>query len=308
MQKKILMAVDDSMSAKCAVSYATAMSKCITDLSYTLFTVQPGVSPYILDEAKTNLKAKFALDKMVRQNREKAQKILDGHKSEMCQTGLSEDRINTKTTVKQLGTAEDILETAMDGMYDAVVIGRRGLSKLEQIFAGSVTANLLEHGGGVPIWVVDGNVRPSDILVAVDGSESSLRAVDHVAFMFSKNTNTNIVMVHVVPKTEDIKNLSGDAGIDLEEIIKSGRQKKIKDFYVAAMQKFMDAEVPKERVHLKELPPQKNPGKAVIDEAVKSGYATIVVGRRNIKKSAFMGSVSRHIIQYADNKAVWLVA
>ena len=52
MDKKILLAVDDSLHSKEAVKYAVAISSTVKDLHYVLFHVQPVISHYLLDEAQ----------------------------------------------------------------------------------------------------------------------------------------------------------------------------------------------------------------------------------------------------------------
>jgi hypothetical protein len=41
------------------------------------------------------------------------------------------------------------------------------------------------------------------ILLAVDGSESALRAVDHMAFMLSGNPEVRFCFFHVTPRLKD---------------------------------------------------------------------------------------------------------
>ncbi len=41
------------------------------------------------------------------------------------------------------------------------------------------------------------------LLLAVDGSESSLRMVDHVSFMLSGNTSTSITLLHVTNSAQN---------------------------------------------------------------------------------------------------------
>jgi hypothetical protein len=57
------------------------------------------------------------------------------------------------------------------GRYNAIVVGSRKISRLQQVFMGSVSANLVEHSEFIPVWIVDGEVTPDKIMVAVDGSE-----------------------------------------------------------------------------------------------------------------------------------------
>ena len=51
-----------------------------------------------------------------------------------------------------------------------------------------------------------------------------------------------------------------------------------------------------------------NVGKAIVDEAKKGNYGTVVIGRRGVSKAFFMGSVSRYVLDRTRNRALWLVS
>ena len=197
MEKKILLAVDDSVHTKNAMEYAVRISSEVTDLFFTLFYGQPMISQFLMDEAEKDAQAKSELKKLVRKNQSAAVKTLDKLKNHMVRLGISEDRIDTSTQPRMLGLAKDIMDKAQQGLYDAIVVGRRGLSKVQQAIMGSVTANLIEHATFIPVWLVDGKVVSSDIMLAVDGSESSLRAVDHLSFLVGENSHIKVTLFHV---------------------------------------------------------------------------------------------------------------
>ena len=197
MEKKILMVVDGSIHSTHAVTYAVRISSVVKELNYTLFHVQPTLSQYLLDEAETDLKAKAELKKVVRKNAELARGILEKHKSRMVRMGISEKRIETVTQRKIMGICKDVLDCAQQGLYDAILVGRRGLSRLQQTFMGSTTAKLVKHSTVIPVWVVDGDVKSMKVMLAVDGSEASLRAVDHLSFIVGGNEKIKFTLFHV---------------------------------------------------------------------------------------------------------------
>lgn len=94
----------------------------------------------------------------------------------------------------------DILVLSQAASYDAILVGRRGASYLREWVMGSVTAGLVEHSEVLPIWVVDGDVKTDNIVLAADGSQASLRALDHMIFMLSAKTDRKIHVVHVRPQ------------------------------------------------------------------------------------------------------------
>ncbi len=309
MEKKILLALDDSLHSKYAVQYAMRMGSQVESLHYTLFSIQPTVSGFLVDDAKTDARARAALEKMKNRNETRTLEMLEGFRSLMTAGGIDEGRIEVKTQAKKIGLAKDILERAQEDRYDAIVAGRRGISKVQEMFMGSVTTNLIEHSRVTPVWVVDGDVTDPRILLAVDGSESALRAVDHISFMFSGSPEVKITLAHVVPRLKDFCAIDLDeSDAEIEDVIVEGDKRCVQQFLVHAYNKFKDAGIDKSRIEIRELPRSRNIGKAILDEADGGGYGTLVFGRRGINKAFFMGSVSNYIINKAANHALWLVS
>ncbi len=309
MKRKILIAVDDSIYSKYALTYAAKMASMSSKLHYTLFNVLPAISQYLLDEAKTDFKAKAELRKILQKNETKAKRFMENYKEHMVRLGIAEDRVEIVTQPKMMGHARDILERAQKNLFDAICIGRRGLTKLQETFSSSVTKKLLQHSQLIPVWVVDGDVKSNKLMAAVDGSESSLRAIDHLCFMLMGKEDVDITLFHVAAKAGDYCEIDfNDVDGDLEKLVVEGDKRCVQNFFAHALQKFEEARIPKNRITIKEVTPRMNVGKTIVNEAVKGGYGTVVIGRRGISKSFFMGSVSEYVIDKFDNRALWLVS
>ena len=140
MEKKILMAVDDSIHANQSLRYATKMLSGSKDVAYTLFHGQPMISQYLLDEAKTDPKANASLKKVIKKNTAKAKTLLEKQKERMITMGVPSERIEMVAQPRMIGRSKDILEYARKGIYDAIVVGRRGLSRIQKTFMGSTSA------------------------------------------------------------------------------------------------------------------------------------------------------------------------
>ncbi len=308
MERKILLAVDDSIQTRNAIRYAVRISAFVKDLTYTLLRVQPDVSQFLVDEAAKSVKAKMALDKLKKKNAEKALETLEKFKTQMIEAGIDAQRIDLKTVPKKIGLAKDILEFAQERLYDAIVVGRRGLSKLQEVIMGSLTTNLLEHSRLIPVWVIDGEVASDKIMIATDGSESALRAVDHFSFMAARNPNIDVTLFHVVPRLKDVCKIDFDEeDKELEEMVISGDKKCVESFMIHAHKKFEEMGVPKEQIHIKEGKVISNVGKAIVEEIKKGDYGTVVAGRRGTGKAFFMGSVSNYVLNNTSDRALWLV-
>lgn len=309
MEKKILLAVDDSRHSKNAIQYAVSVSSFVKELHYVLFNVQPVISLFLKEEAQKSISAKNKLESVVKKNSESALGLLENYKEEMVKMGINSHRIETVTRTRKMGLGKDIIDFGQNRNFDAIVVGRRGLSRLQEMYMGSVTSNVLEHSRVIPVWLVDGNITASEILVAIDGSESSLRTIDHVSFMISNNPDVRLTLLHV---TNNVRNYCGidideESIPEIKEIVALGDKACIEQFYPLAKRKFKDAGISQEQIEMKTVKGGRRVGKAILDFALKGNYGTVIMGRRGVNNAFFMGSVSRYIISRISNRALWIV-
>ena len=309
MEKKILMAVDDSIYSNQSLRYATNMLSGSKDVTFTLFHGQPMISQYLLDDARTDPKANASLKKVIKKNTAEAHMLLKKQKERMITMGVPNKRIEVVAQPRMIGRSKDILEYARKGIYDAIVLGRRGLSRIQKTFMGSTSADLLENADVIPVWMVDGDVTSQRILVAVDGSESSYRAIDHVGFMLSENPEIKYSLFHVSPDAEDIDAISfAKDDPDIQDIVTKGSERLMGKFFADAEQKLKDAGIAADRVEIITTKRKAKVGKMILAEAKKGDYGTVVVGRRGADQSHFFGSVSRYVTERITDRALWLVS
>ena len=86
--------------------------------------------------------------------KELVDQALENAKSKLTADGFDESRIMIKTVVRNRGVARDIIDEAHRG-YDTVVIGRRGISGLEEFFLGSVSHKVINGIKGLSIILVN---------------------------------------------------------------------------------------------------------------------------------------------------------
>jgi len=304
MQKKILLAVDDSIHSKQAVRYAARMTRVVDDLFFDLVHIQPAISLYLKEAANpAPLKALMA------KHLEAAHRLLERYQNDLLRLEADPQHIALKALPRKQGVAKDLLEYAQAGRYDALLVGRRGASYLKDLMMGSVTAGLIEHTEVIPIWVVDGDVVSDKVLLAIDGSENSLRALDHVAFVLAGQAAVRLEMLHVEPKIGDYCEIDFSNPVEAEtvEIILNGDRHCIADFYTSARAVLKNAGFSDDQYHIRVLKDRMRAGKAVLDEARKAGYGTVVVGRQGQGRSIFSGSVARYVIGKATGHALWIV-
>ncbi len=308
LEKRILVALDDSIHSKKSINYVVKMRSVVKDLSYTLFHVQPTVSEYLIRDSHIDKKALSALKDVVSRNEMESRELLEGYKSSMIESGVNEEAIEIVSHPRTMGVAKDILNYARRNLHDAIVIGKRGTSRLEEIFLGSVANAVIEHANTTPVWAIDGDVSPGKILVAVDGSESALSAVDHISLMVGENPDVKLTLLHITPTLRDYCTIEfHEEGKIVEDVITHGDKKCIDNFHVHARQRFEEAGIAENRVIFREVKSTINIGKTIVDEAKKGNFSIVVIGRTGVNESFFMGSVSRYVINKASNCAVWLV-
>jgi len=187
MRKKILIAADQSLYSRKAMEYAAQIAHEIKEVDFSLLHIQPMISQYLVEEAEKLPKAKKELNQMNEKNKKISHQLLEDCKSFLVSSGIDANCIEIKSRTRDRSIADDILKTAEDQSYDAIIAGRRGITGLQELFMGSVTRNLLAGSRVIPVWVVNGPFKSEKLLVAVDGSSQSLRVVDHLAFIFSEN-------------------------------------------------------------------------------------------------------------------------
>jgi len=309
MRKKILIAVENSIHSKHALAYAARMAGIIGDIDFVLLHVQPMVSGYLVEDALKSPKARAELETVKKNNRSAAQELLKNCKQQLLESGVAAECVELKTVNRDAGVADDILNMAESGAYDALLIGRRGISGLQELFIGSVTANLLSHSKRMPLWVVDGRVSSEKILIAVDGSVNSLRAVDHVAFMLSNTSGVSLELLHVQPRLSDFCEL-GSPDTDtknLKAAIRQSSQQCIRDFKDRVFDMFREAGLSEEQISFQEIDKRLAPAKAILEKARKEQFGTVVIGRQGQSASKFMGKVASAVVHKIKDNAVWVI-
>jgi nucleotide-binding universal stress UspA family protein len=309
MQKQIVIAVDSSPHAAQAVNYATRLSTIIPEIHFVLLHIHPTISGYLLEEAERSVKARAEIDRMVRKNQSASLEVLEKLRNQMVRQGLAEERIELKSQPRYVAVTDDILALSQAAVYDAVMVGRRGVSYIQEMITGSVTANLVSHSTLTPIWVVDGEVNATSVILAVDGSPSSLRALDHLAFIMGGECRIRILMLHVQPRLQDYCALDSADRTDAaaEEVVLTADKRCLDNFFGQARAILSKCGVAEDRVEMKTVIGGLAVPKAILSEARQGGFGTVVLGKSGQSRSRFFGSVSAKVLQKAENMAVWIV-
>jgi nucleotide-binding universal stress UspA family protein len=69
--------------------------------------------------------------------------------------GVKGDQVSTKVVTGVASRAKAIVEEARKGGYGTIVMGRRGLSRLEEFYMGRVSNKVLQLAKEMAVWVVN---------------------------------------------------------------------------------------------------------------------------------------------------------
>ena len=313
----VMLATDGSDSSSRALDYALGMTRLVPDIRFILVNVLPQIPPFLRTEAERDGGVLRKLRQVESANRRKAQEVLEQAREYLRERGIADEQVETRIRPRISGLAKDIINEAEMGRFDALIVGRRGLTRTQEVFMGSVTNQLIQHAANVPLWINDGAVSDPKVLVAIDGSEASLRAVDHVSFILGGNPDARVDFVHVTPRIQSFcaidfarhdtvwEELSG-----MEQLEAEFRREDagcVDDFFSKAVGILVQAGFSRHRIDINRREITLGVARTIIQAAKEGGYGTIVVGRRGFGRSSFLGSISDRVIRRAENLAVWLV-
>ena len=135
-----------------------------------------------------------------------AKKAIDRANTLLSAAQMSIDQIVTKTVAERFGKVRDIAEEGSRGLYDAIVLGKRASYTLQWLFerpADEIAQSMIKESCfSIPLWIcpeIEDNRK--NVLLCVDGSENSFRAVDHAGFILSTQDQHAITILHVKSAT-----------------------------------------------------------------------------------------------------------
>ncbi|MFO7860711.1 MAG: universal stress protein [Desulfosalsimonas sp.] len=145
MAKNVLISFDDSENAMRAVQFAA--DHFLRDAKITLFSVvedsstlcamnSPELTPYFKAEQQ-------AFCSLEDKKRELVETAIQAARRCLIEAGFDHERVHTKVNRRSSGVARDIISEAESG-YDVVIIGRRGVSSLQDFLFGSVAQKVLQ--------------------------------------------------------------------------------------------------------------------------------------------------------------------
>jgi nucleotide-binding universal stress UspA family protein len=238
-----------------------------------------------------------------------AQKFLDQAKDILVDSGcFTPDLIMPMLRQWQSGIARDILAEAKKG-YDAVVIGRRGMGMVEGLMLGSVSAQVVQGVEGVPVWVVDREAISGKMLLAVDASPNSRRAVIYAA-PYAAQTGAEVTLFHVLRHFFPGGNAYLTAAAEeIETALHENLKGKIQEMFADYRGCLEKAGVAPEKISTECTLGSFSRAADILVAAREGNFGTVIMGRRGISavREFILGRVTTRVLNGAEGLAVWIV-
>jgi nucleotide-binding universal stress UspA family protein len=308
--RKILLAMDGSLDSLNAVRYVA--QTCTPEaLEVSLMHVMPTVPKTLRDldkEAFFREQMKHKYDQWKIKREKAAESFLVDASDILVKAKVDQQRIRVILQEEKVGIARDIIAESQRG-YDAIVLGRSGFSKPQGFFLGSVSRKVAEGIENIPVWVVGGEIKSKKIILAVDVSENSHRAVVYVGD-FTASTEAELTLYHVV-RSFVIGIVDENSILDQEmrERLLEEMQNDLPQMFDEYTESLKKSGVASARIANKHTFPSYSRAGDILREAEKGGYGTIVLGRRGQSGTPefLMGSVANKVLSRAKGFAVWIV-
>lgn len=215
---------------------------------------------------------------------EKTRQILDG-----C--SFSIDQVITKTVAERYGKIRDILVEGAAGLYDAIILGRRATYALQWMFEkpGDETAHAMIRANccASPLWICP-EMEPGrkNVLLCLDGSADSFRAVDHVGYILADQPHA-VTLFHV----------------------ENGVRSEAAELFDRAARALNEHGIRDERIHRESTWGLTVPG-TILAESARGGYAAVAVGLHGrehglLKEFNLAGGTTAKLISRIEGAALW---
>lgn len=284
-QKSLLITVRDTISCSQGVRFVGSFFKNHDDLLLTFFYVMPNP---VSDQSMMD---PWADDNViVSVPPSEIAKVFTLCTKALLKKGFSEDKIQKIARKKQSGTVKDIISEGKKGLYDAVILGKKSTSFLENIFSKSMGHDILEKELTAPVWFCrDPEENRKNVLLCLDGSPNGEKVADHVGYILQNEDHHSVTLFYV----------DTGEGIDQEKIFQEATA--MLKSYGIADDRINTSTVTSLRVT-----------NAILAKAEHDKFAVIAIGRvgRTATKGFYdriVGAKWQNIFSEIDKTALWIV-
>jgi nucleotide-binding universal stress UspA family protein len=307
-EKRILIALDGSTQAFDATMYV-ARHWASTRPKVTLMHVMRALPEVFWDLQKQVVfkqRLKERHHQWVDHTKQTAAEFLARAKKILTDANIPKKFVSANLQQAQKGVARDLITESKNG-YDAIVLGRRGLSLLRAPFLGSVSTKVIQRAHDVAVWLVGGCPQASNILLAVDSSEYAASAVHYVGG-FAADSNAKIMLFHVIralePAFQELFSMHPQEVEAFMEQLGAETQAMFKRY----RDMLINHGIQDDRIAFKTITQASSRAASILDEARSAGYGTVVMGRRGLSRvyGFLTGRVTNKALHQGEGLAFWI--
>ncbi len=283
--KSLLIAVRDTTSSSQGVRFVSSFFAHPKDLLVTLFYVTPKIIP-----GQSILDPWIGDHHNVRTFPPDVQETFSLCSTILQQKGFLENQIRKVVKNKQSGTVYDIIQEGKQGLYDALILGKKSASFLENILYGSKGYEILEKELNSPIWFCrNPDETRKNVLLCLDGSPLGERVADYVGYILEKETQHSVTLLHV----------DKGQGLDSNKIFQNA---------AAILNNYGISD---ERIH-RSIVKSSRVTKTILEITEKGKFASIAIGSvgQTAEKGLcdwLIGSKCRNIFDKVDKTTLWII-
>ena len=305
-RKKLLVLLDGSERSMKTVEYVSRVRP-FAGTHIVLFHVFSGVPEWYWDLEKEpkDLHETDQLKTWEAQKKKEIKDYMEKARQLLIDAGFSEDFVEITIRKKQKGISRDILEEARQG-YSAVVIRRQGLGEVEGITVGGVGTKLMGTLSFMPLIVAGKKPSNEKMLLAIDGSPASISAVDFVGDLVG-GFGYEVGLFHVIRGFSNILYDKLDFMMPAKNI--EAAKNKIMTLFRKLKDKLAAYGVSPEKISFKVKIGALSRAEAIVHEAKKDEYGTIVMGRKGLSQvhEFLMGRVTNKVIYTGHKYTIWII-
>ena len=315
-QKKLLVLMDGSERAIQTVNYIKDFMPVDEHTKIVLFHVLTGIPEEYRELLKdpTYVSALQELKSREMEEKVKSLAYLERAKKILISGGIPAQSIELKLHAMEIGVAQDIINEAGKN-YISVLMSRRGITMaLQNIILGSVAVKLLQALAFVPIIMVGQAPPVKKVLLAVDASPNSMKAVEFVGRLLG-GRGYEVCIFHAIIGLRTINFEVSECGQppgsenQMSDTCIEAFKLKVSQLFKDVKAKLLASGFEPDNISEKIISGVYSRSEAMVREAETGGFSTIVVGRRGLSKveAFFMGRVGHKVIYEGKIFTVWVV-
>lgn len=307
--KLIVVPVDGSKNSLRSAFYLQSLFGVEYDFKIVLLHILRALPPILVEESINDSETANKLNVFQEKSILAGERILSDARDALMKQGFPEAAVETVLQKRQAGIARDICAWSGSQHADAIVISASGRSKLESFFMGEISTKLVDFCRVCPVWLVKGQTRNRNILLAIDNSANALRAADTAGFMLAGTTN-RITLFHSKRQlTRFVASELVEAFPGLEERWKRTSSDHLAPYMQNAKEILRAAGIPERQLAATVIDGSRHAADDILKEAAKAKAGTIILGCKGHTDAPeySMGSVAKKILNKAEDMTICLV-